>query len=207
MNAKLKSGPISANELMAGLAKAKKLLNKVETGDYQKGQINQTDLLDEEYMVSDPEERLEMNVQNDNPRSKFKVVGEQNVDKIQNSRLPDVIKKAMMENPIRQISLTDTIDMDFVKGAMRLMEQEGYGGKTTPKPTQVRQPNPSSVSNNSDLIPLIENIVRKTVTEILDKKLDQLLMAQKTMSINESLVLKVGDSIFRGKITGVNKAK
>jgi len=26
-------------------------------------------------------------------------------------------------------------------------------------------------------------------------------------SINENLVLKVGDSIFKGKITGVNKAK
>lgn len=205
MNSKLKSGPISANELMAGLAKAKKLLNKVETGDYQKGHINQSELLDEDYIISDPEEKIEMFSQNDTQRSKFKVVGEQSADRIQNSRLPDAIKKAMMESPIPQISLTDTIDMDFVKGAKRLMEQESYSGKPAPKTQQPRQT--TSIPNNSDLIPLIENIVRKTVTEILDKKLDQLLMAQKTMSINESLVLKVGDSIFRGKITGVNKAK
>jgi hypothetical protein len=58
-----------------------------------------------------------------------------------------------------------------------------------------------------ELTPLIENIVRKTVTEILDSKLNQILTAQQTLSINENLVLKVGDSIFKGKITGVNKSK
>ena len=50
---------------------------------------------------------------------------------------------------------------------------------------------------------LIENTVRK----VLDEKLNQILTAQQTATINENLVLKVGDSIFKGKITGVNKAK
>jgi hypothetical protein len=82
------------------------------------------------------------------------------------------------------------------------MESEGVAIK---KPTSKLQNNQSN--NNSDLIPLIENIVRKTVTEILDAKLNQILTAQQTLSINENLVLKVGDSIFKGKITGVNKSK
>jgi molybdopterin-binding protein len=59
----------------------------------------------------------------------------------------------------------------------------------------------------NQLKPIIENIVRKTVTEILDTKLNQILTAQQTLSINENLVLKVGDSVFKGKITGVNKSK
>jgi hypothetical protein len=50
---------------------------------------------------------------------------------------------------------------------------------------------------------LIENAVRK----VMDEKLTQILSASTTASINEDLVLKVGDSIFKGKITGVNKAK
>ena len=53
------------------------------------------------------------------------------------------------------------------------------------------------------LATLVENTVRK----VLDEKLNQILTAQQTQSINESLVLKVGDSVFKGKITGVNKAK
>jgi hypothetical protein len=50
---------------------------------------------------------------------------------------------------------------------------------------------------------LIENTVRK----VMDEKLNQILSASTTASINENLVLKVGDSIFKGNITGVNKAK
>jgi hypothetical protein len=41
----------------------------------------------------------------------------------------------------------------------------------------------------------------------MDEKLNQILTASTTSSINENLVLKVGDSIFKGKITGVNKSK
>jgi hypothetical protein len=50
---------------------------------------------------------------------------------------------------------------------------------------------------------LIENVVRK----VMDEKLNSFLSSQQTTSINENLVLKVGDSIFKGKITGVNKSK
>jgi hypothetical protein len=50
---------------------------------------------------------------------------------------------------------------------------------------------------------LIENTIRK----VMDEKLNQILTAQTTSTINENLVLKVGDSIFKGKITGVNKSK
>jgi hypothetical protein len=50
-------------------------------------------------------------------------------------------------------------------------------------------------------------IIENTVRKVMDEKLTQILSAQQTQSINENLVLKVGDSIFKGKITGVNKAK
>jgi hypothetical protein len=133
------------------------------------------------------------------------VSGGASIDKIQNSKLPDVIKKAMIENPIPQITLNDGIDMDFLKGAKRLMEQEGLSTKTpTPKSQQPNNyvGNTSQIDMNAIAV-LIENTVRK----VMDEKLNQLLTAQQTSSINENLVLKVGDSIFKGKITGVNKAK
>ena len=126
------------------------------------------------------------------------------VDRINQSKLPDAIKKAMIENPIQQmpqISLSETLDMDFVKGAKRLMEQEGVMSK----PSSQKSSN-QSYGGNIDMnaiAVLIENTVRK----VMDEKLNQILTAQQTSSINENLVLKVGDSIFKGKITGVNKAK
>jgi hypothetical protein len=115
-------------------------------------------------------------------------VGTPNVNQIQNSKLPEAIKRAMIENPIPQISLNDTLDMDFVKGAKRLMEQEGVSSK----PTQTKQ---TIVGGNIDMnaiAVLIENTVRK----VMDEKLNQILTASQTSSINENLFLMVGDSLF-----------
>lgn len=186
------NGTISENDLMMKLVQAKKVMNKVDGGNFERGHINESALL------SSPEELM----QNEIPSTSVKrPVGTPSVDKINNSKLPDAIKKAMIENPIPQISLTDTLDMDFVKGAKRLMEQEGVSSKKTT--SQPRQSTPTTNIDMNAIAVLIENTVRK----VLDEKLNQILTAQQTASINENLVLKVGDSIFKGKITGVNKAK
>ena len=106
----------------------------------------------------------------------------------------------MIENPIQQISLNDTLDMDFLKGAKRLMEQEGVGKK------QSQQKQVVQYNSNIDM-GAIATLIENTVRKVMDEKLNQILTASTTSSINENLVLKVGDSIFKGKITGVNKAK
>ena len=126
------------------------------------------------------------------------------VSRIQNSKLPDAIKKAMIENPISQISLGETLDMDFVKGAKRLIEQENRANNPSQPKKQIKPI--QTVGDNIDMNAitiLIENTIRK----VMDEKLNQILTAQTTSTINENLVLKVGDSIFKGKITGVNKSK
>lgn len=194
----LNNGPISSNDLMQRLAQAKKVMNKVDGGNFERGHVNESMLL------NDPEEYIHTN---DMPAlsTTRNVSAPASVDKIQNSKLPDAIKKAMIENPIQQmpqISLSETLDMDFVKGAKRLMEQEGVSTKKA----QPQQRQSSATGGNIDMNAiaiLIENTVRK----VMDEKLNQILTASTTASINENLVLKVGDSIFKGKITGVNKSK
>lgn len=194
---KLNTGPISSNDLMSKLVQAKKLMNKVDTGDFQKGNIDESKLMAPSEDVDYINEDYSQPVVNTRP------VGTPSVDKIQQSKLPDAIKKAMMENPIPQISLNDSLDMDFVKGAKRLMEQEGVQSKQSAPKKQTQTNTSGGGVNMNSLATLIENTVRK----VMDEKLSQILTAQQTQSINENLVLKVGDSIFKGKITGVNKSK
>jgi len=188
-------GSISQNDLMMKLVHAKKVMNKVDGGNYTKGNIN------ENILRSAPED-IDMSQYQSTATSK-PVSGPVNVNKIQNSKLPDAIKQAMINHPIEQmpsISLNETLDMDFIKGAKRLMEQEGVSTRPSAQPKQ------TIVNNNIDMnaiAVLIENTVRK----VMDEKLNQILTASTTSTINENLVLKVGDSIFKGKITGVNKAK
>ena len=193
---KLNNGPISSNDLMSKLVQAKKLMNKVDTGDFERGNIDESRLI----APSNDSEYLSESYEQSQPQVNTRPVGTPTADRIQQSKLPDAIKKAMIENPIPQISLSDSLDMDFVKGAKRLMEQEGVSSKKL-QPQQ-RQPQSSNIDMNAIAL-MIENTVRK----VMDEKLNQILSASTTASINENLVLKVGESIFKGKITGVSKAK
>ena len=179
-------GVISENGLMQKLVQAKKVMNKVDGNNFERGHVNET------VLRSTPED-LNTNMVSQ-PRAP-----QVNHSKVMESKLPDAINRAMIENPIPQISLNDSLDFDFVKNTKKLMEAEGVS--TKPKNTSSNKQ--SSNIDMNEIAVLIENTVRK----VMDEKLNQLLTAQQTLSINENLVLKVGDSIFKGKITGVNKSK
>jgi len=180
-------GVISENGLMQKLVQAKKVMNKVDGGNFERGNVNET------ILRSAPEEMDVNTVQ----QTKTPQI---NTSKIMESKLPDAIKRAMIENPIPQISLSDSLDIDFVKNTKKLMEAEGVSTKTRQSSSKST---PTSNIDMNEIAIIIENTVRK----VMDEKLSQLLTAQQTLSINENLVLKVGDSIFKGKITGVNKSK
>ena len=114
-------GVLSQNDLMQRLVQAKKVLNKVENGDYEKGNVN------EEILRSNPEDVLSTTQQNPQIRQPQ----QPNLQKIQESRLPEAIKRAMIENPIPQISLSDSLDLNFVEKTKKLMESEGVSTKKT----------------------------------------------------------------------------
>ena len=203
-------GRINENELMQRLLSAKKVMNKVDGKSYTTGNINPDNFL------STPEDLMK-NQSSSNPRTNVSQVKAPlvNEDRIRNSKLPKSIQEAMINNPIPQadaISLDSTLSMSFLDGAKKLMEKTG----DLSKPVQHSQP---QVQNhitpqtstpslfNGDIAAIIRETIKDTLEEIVDRKLDLLLNASKTASINENLVLKVRDSIFRGKITGVNKTK
>jgi ribosomal 50S subunit-associated protein YjgA (DUF615 family) len=191
---------ISADELAMRLVNSKKIMQKVDTGDYEKGNIN-------EEFLSSPESN---SVIDDEPQpskstlkqsaSKLKATAI-NPEKINQSKLPDAIKQSMIEHPIPQISLNDSLDMDFVQKAKNLMERDGTLTNASKSAKSVQQLNLTKLEKK--LTTIIENVIRK----VLDEKLTQILTAQQLGTINENLVLKVGDSIFQGKITGVKNTK
>ena len=72
-------GTISSNDLMMKLVQAKKVMNKVETGSFERGNVNESALL------SSPEEY--MNSAQVEPQSNIRPMSAPSVDKIQNSKL------------------------------------------------------------------------------------------------------------------------
>jgi hypothetical protein len=96
--------PVDVNKLKEILLKSRQVMNKVETGNFRTGNINAEDL------VQETTDRLPDNYQ---PKAgKSKEITNITENMINNSKLPDAIKKAMLNNPIPQATLNHTFTLD-----------------------------------------------------------------------------------------------
>jgi hypothetical protein len=116
-------------------------------------------------------------------------------DRILNSKLPDEIKKLMIEHPIDQptmgVNTNVGITNDLVERASRLMNTQPKQNISESQPIQ---------QTNSSLD--IKSIIKETVKEVL--KENGLLTESETKS-NEQFKFRVGQHLFEGKITKIKK--
>jgi hypothetical protein len=122
-------------------------------------------------------------------------------DRILNSRLPDEIKKLMMEHPIQQpnmgVATGSVLSNELVEKASRLMNTNAKGDLLQ-QPNRPQQQINESVPNSNNL----KNIIRETMEEVL--KENGLLVESESKS-NDLFKFRVGDHIFEGKIVRVKK--
>ena len=187
---------ISENELAQKLVNSRKIMRKVDTGEYEKGNV------DSSVLSKSTEEFMQESTPVRQSSTAGLPVGVPSIDKIRRSKLPDAIKTAMIESPISipDISLTDNLNINLVNKAKKLMEEDNGSNK---KGTSSRQPINENTSTPSNLEMIIENVVRR----VMDEKLTQILNAQGGQNINENLAIKVGNHIFTGKITRSKSTK
>ena len=116
-------------------------------------------------------------------------------DRILNSKLPDEIKKLMIEHPIDQptmgVNTNVGITNDLVERASRLMNTQPKQNISESQPIQ---------QTNSSLD--IKSIIKETVKEVL--KENGLITESETKS-NEQFKFRVGQHLFEGKITKIKK--
>ena len=122
-------------------------------------------------------------------------------DRIANSKLPDEIKKLMMEHPIQQPNMgmsTETVlSNDLIERASRLMN-------TNPKNNQITEGNPKQTKQSSVGLSKndIRDIVRETVEDVL--KENGLLVESESKS-SDLFKFRVGQHLFEGKVLNVKK--
>ena len=136
------------------------------------------------------------------PRENTKPVGVPTVDAIKSSKLPDEIKRLMMEHPIGQPQQQPTtISNDVIEKATRLMNvnKEGYIPESAkPKQSSVATP---QQSNGIDY-KLIKKMINEAVNEALH---ENGLITESSEKSNEVFSFKVGKHIFEGKVTKIKK--
>jgi hypothetical protein len=168
-------------------------LNSPETFDIPNVKYN----IPSEFLGESPQ-RNQPFVSNE-PRENTKPVGVPTVDAIKNSKLPDEIKRLMMEHPITQPqSHTPTISNELIEKASRLMKKnEGNYIPESAKPKQQVQPSTSGIDYN-----LIKKMINEAVNEALH---ENGLITESSEKANEVFTFKVGKHVFEGKVTKIKK--
>jgi hypothetical protein len=116
-------------------------------------------------------------------------------DRIKNSKLPDAIKKLMLEHPIvqpQQAPTTSVLSDEMIERASKLMNN----GKNVVESKKTT----SSVQSNPDL----KRMIKESVKEILS---EYGVIPESSEEVNEVMVIKVGKHIFEGKISKIKKVK
>lgn len=126
-------------------------------------------------------------------------------EKISNSKLPDEIKRLMMEHPIQQptmgMSSGAVLSNELVEKASRLMNStpSKNGVNESKNTTQTNRQKPTSQSINMEEI---KDVIRETVQEVL---YENGLLVESTKDSSEMFKFRVGQHIFEGKVTKIRK--
>jgi hypothetical protein len=117
--------PMDMNKLKAILGKSRAVMDAVEDGNYQTGNVDGNSLVQEGLVDSLPD--------GSTPQQSLKKA-EITEDMIESSNLPPMIKEAMRSKPIPSVSMTDTFTLDDVED---LVEKPIPAPQSKPRQRQI----------------------------------------------------------------------
>lgn len=188
------------NDLIEKLMISKAIMDKHNNTPRAGNNLNMTSPMVENYEAPQakynlPQEFMQESVPQSSPSHQQPITK----DRVMSSKLPDEIKRLMIEHPINQPNSMagPSLSNDLIDKAARLMNIDAKG---TPKEYQskrmVEQPIPTQ-----DLSSL-KKLLREVVKEVLQ---ENGLIAESTQKSNEIFSFKVGKHIFEGKVTKIKK--
>lgn len=205
----------AAEDLMQRLAVSKKIMERSEQIKNVDGRRINTPLVEEYQPVNAtynlPQELVSEQTQQNSYHDPTKPLEE---DRILNSKLPDEIKRLMIEQPIIQPSGMNgsaNISEEVIQGAQRLMNLNSNKISEMPKNISEQinltpQSNGTSNINLNEIKTMLRDIVRDTVRDVVREELrDAGMLVESTTNSNEVIQFKVGQHLFIGKVTKIKK--
>jgi hypothetical protein len=200
-------------QLMQKLAVSKAIMDKqdeIKRGDVRNSSFSPN--LIEDYNIPQAKYNIPQEFLQEQPvnqpylsesRENTKPVGVPSIDAIKNSKLPDEIKRLMMEHPIAQAQTQNpTLSNDLIERATRLMNVNS--------PNQVSESNSQKPKSNPQQTQQLSGIdykmLKKLLKEVVDESLSENgLIMESSEKTNEIFTFKVGKHIFEGKVTKIKK--
>ncbi len=178
--------PIDLNKLKGILGNAKKVMAKVETGNYETGHV------DGRALTEDGVRQLQAEGVR-RPSSQPSV----DTSRIDNSRLPESVKKAMRENPIPQpTGLSHTFTLDDVSDVAYEKPMPTPQARKQPIQETYQQPAQQQFGGYS------ENVLRAMIKDVLIEYLSN----EYSKNLTESVIKQTISTLLNeGKITTKKK--
>lgn len=202
----------SESELFEKLIKSKQLMNVVESGNYTKGNVDKSQLYESNTSDLPPisnnynlESVERTSISNDISKPKLTEEG------ILNSKLPDEIKKIMIENPIPDIGFNNSVlSENFVDQVSEKMRKMGLTNEPTTVQrkkviTEQEQPKKTQKLTESSLKKMFKEVLSESLDELLESKLNTLI--SETKQTNEKIKIVIGNTVLEGKIVGTRELK
>ena len=193
---------MNENDLINKLMISKKIMERHQTiprGNSETGSLNQPSVQVENYQAPAAKHNLpeELMVESQ-PKPRINSGEPPSRDRILNSKLPDEIKRLMIEHPIAQpVQKGPSLSNELVDKAARLMNSDASGKQLKESVTRVQ--NSPSVDKNE-----LKNLIKETMSEILE---ENGLLVESVNNTGELFSFRVGKHIFEGKVHKIKKVK
>lgn len=122
-------------------------------------------------------------------------------DRVMSSKLPDAIKRLMIEHPIEQPTSMGggtVLSNDLIEKASRLMNTDARGNQMNQPKKQITEQTSQPQFNNKQLREMLKEVVEEVLQE-------NGILTESTQKSNEVFSFKVGKHIFEGKVTKIKK--
>jgi ribosomal protein L19E len=180
--------PIDVNMLKGILGNAKKIMNKVDTGDYSTGNV------DGRALTEDGVKQL----QAEGVRRPMQQTG-YNENRIKQSRLPESVKQMMIENPIPQpMGINHTFNLEDV------YDEHDEKPLPTPQPRtravneQYQQQPQTTIGHQQQFAGYSENVLRAMMKDVLIEYLTN----DYSKNLTENVIKQTINTLIKeGKIT------
>ena len=124
-------------------------------------------------------------------------------DRVMASKLPDAIKKLMIEHPIEvpnSMGGGSVLSDELVEKAARLMNTDARVNQVNQPKQRIQEQTPTQSPNFN--MKQLKSMLREVVEEVLQ---ENGILTESTEKANEMFTFKVGKHIFSGKISKVQK--
>ena len=125
-------------------------------------------------------------------------------DRVMASKLPDAIKRLMIEHPIEVPNSMggggSVLSNELVEKATRLMNTDARGNQVNQPKQRIQEQAPTQSPNFN--MKQLKSMLREVVEEVLQ---ENGILSESEQKSNEVFSFKVGKHIFEGKVTKIKK--